>query len=152
MATNEKLDEENLLILKIIQIAPLLPIAIYILIVAILYTKVGAPMFDRSSAITIATGILAIIGVITLVIAYYLPQWMINSYRKKSKSPPSLVTIGIIRSGCFVFVSICGLIIAILSTWIITAILFVAICGAIVITFPTMTRLNKMLELGKISA
>ena len=141
-------DEEMgklLLSAKIIQIAYLGAVLIYLIMLFIVIPYAVGPLaiFPAGDPLlTLFEGVLGVLAVIIIALAYLLPRWTVRWYRQKSRR---LFNVYFIRGGLFEAVAIYGLILGILGAkWPIILPFFIVGAATLVHTFPTEERWGKM--------
>ena len=144
-------DEEMgklLLPAKIFQASYLGAILIQIVILAVFLPYVGFEgiLLPDNPLLTLLEGVLGILAVINIALAYLLPRWTVRWYRGK---PKRLVFFYLSRGSSFFAVATYGLILGMLGAkWPIILPFFIVGAATLIHTFPTEERWRKMMEQG----
>jgi hypothetical protein len=132
--------------IQIIYIALLAAILIYAVILIQLSSSgiATSPFPEWDISFTGLAVVFGFISVYSLMEGYYLPQRIL----KRGKSNP--VNALIVRCTLFESVAIFGFVLGVLGAgWIISLPFFVVAAVALILTFPTSARWQKMIELNK---
>lgn len=133
---------------KIIQVTYLA--SVFIFIIALIYIQRNSPLYPAlldNAVLNIVTTVLGVIGIINIAIGYFLPRWLINRSKQKGDLPRHVLEAYIVRCAFFEAVAIYGLVLGILgSKWEIILPFFFIAAVAMILTFPTEGRWQKMLE------
>jgi hypothetical protein len=138
---------------KIIYYALIAAILFYIGFFAYTEFRIGRinPIMDKAS-LEMITLILAVFGIIDLVFGYYLPR-IFNNVRKRSDkqhlNPIDVYKLSLIilQGALFEAIGIYGLVLGMMGVnWGTILIFFAVGIGALILTFPTEQRWNKLAE------
>ncbi|MFC2071749.1 hypothetical protein ACFLUU_03395 [Chloroflexota bacterium] len=136
---------KTLLTAKILQIAYLVAILIYVIMLSIALPYVGfESIYPLGDPILIITeGVLSIVAVICIALGYLLPRWTIKWYKQNVQG---LLSVHIVRSALFEAVAIYGLVLGILGAKWPILLPFLAIAAlALILTFPTEEKWRNMI-------
>ena len=138
----------NLRKLKLIQLAYIISTSIYIIILYFAKSYIGIQILAQDDpTLNLVEIVLIIVSVIILLVCYFLPRWMSNIYKQSSTTVFSFYYI---RSTLLLSVGVFGLIAGIFgSGWHVSLPLILVAILALILTFPTETKWNNMIESKK---
>lgn len=141
-------DEEIKRLLKTARIIHILALVIIIIYLGILRWDFITQFFLEENTLDLVMLILIIFGFIGLVYGCFLPRLMIKGYRKKPRLERGnfLLSIIIVRAAMFVAIAVWGLILRVVGISLqIVWLFFLVSALALLLTFPTNARLEKIL-------